>query len=88
MAALLLDRVVAPGVGTQDLSVPTNDPHHTIQVIIEHVGLRLRFAPSGLPISSIEGDGINDEKNGNRRRYRKQRSHVRQSTFNYLNEQL
>jgi hypothetical protein len=37
----------------------------------------------GLPISSIEGDGINDEQNGNRRRHGEQRSHFQKSTFNY-----
>jgi hypothetical protein len=42
-----------------------------------------RLAPSCLPISAIEGDGINDEENGNRRRYGEQRSHVQKSTFNY-----
>jgi len=68
--------------------VPTSNLHHAIQVIVEQVCLRLRFAPCRLPISSIESDGINDEQNGNRRRYGEQRSHVQKSTSNELNEQL
>ena len=71
---------------TQELSVPTRNSDHAMQVIIEKIGLRLRFAPAGLPISSIEGDGINDEQNGNRRRYGEQRSHAQKSRFKILNE--
>jgi hypothetical protein len=59
-----------------------------MQVIIEQIGLRLRFAPGCLPIASIEGDGINDQQNGNRRRYGVQRSHVRKSRFEILNNDL
>ena len=68
---------------TQELSVPTRNLHHAMQVIIEKIGLRLRFAPAGLPISSIEGDSINNEQNDNRRRYGEERSHIQKSTFNY-----
>jgi hypothetical protein len=64
------------GRATQERSVPTSDPHHTIQVISEQIGLCLHFAPGRLSMSSIEGDGINDEQDGNRRRYCQQRTHV------------
>jgi hypothetical protein len=40
------------------LSVSAGNPNHAIQIVIEHIGLRLRFAPGCLPISSIEGDDV------------------------------
>jgi hypothetical protein len=69
-------------LGTEKFSVRAGNLHHAIQVIVEQVCLRLRFAPCCLPISPIESDGINDEQNGNRGRYGEQRSHVQKSTFN------
>jgi len=61
------------------LSTRGSELHHSIQVIIEmvieHMGVGLRFAPRCLPISAAEHGGIKDEQNSNWPRYDEQCSH-------------